>query len=95
MVLRLFRRRESDQIRRLVSATSLARLRVPSVSAIVRLAASSLLMVSRAYLIIVGLPFGPTAIAWMVTGVMIGLIAAVVPLEDLTETMVLSLFRSK
>jgi hypothetical protein len=52
-----------DQIKRLVSATCLARLTVPSVSEIVRLAASSLLMVSRADLTIIGWPLGPTAMA--------------------------------
>ena len=39
---------QDDQIRRLRSASSRARLRVPSVSAILRLTASSVLMVNRA-----------------------------------------------
>src|SRR5438445_7469267 len=76
-----FRRRESDQIKRLVSATCLARLTVPSVSAIIRLAASSLLMVSRADLTIIGWPLGPTARACMAVGLMVGLTVAVFALE--------------
>jgi hypothetical protein len=60
---------------------------VPSVSEIVRLAASSLLMVSRADLTIIGWPLGPTAMAWMAVGLTIGLTAAVFPFEVLTETM--------
>ncbi|MBE1706353.1 MULTISPECIES: hypothetical protein [Mesorhizobium] len=83
----------SDQIRRLVSATCLARLTVPSVSEIVRLAASSLLIVSRADLTIIGWPVGPTAMAWMAIG-LIGLTATVFPLEPLVETMVCSPFRA-
>ncbi|WP_287295670.1 hypothetical protein, partial [Mesorhizobium sp.] len=61
------------QIRRLVSATCLARRSVPSVSAILRLAASSLLIVSRADMTFVGL--------------MIGLIVTVEPSGVFTETM--------
>ncbi|MBZ9853377.1 hypothetical protein LB566_06175 [Mesorhizobium sp. CA13] len=76
----------------MVSAVCLARRTVPSVSAIVRLSASSLLMVSRADLTIIGLPVRPMATAYAVAGLMGGLIAVVLPLELLAETMVLSLF---
>lgn len=52
-----------DQIRRLRSANSRARLRVPSVSAILRLAASSVLMVNLADIVL-----GRLAAAKITTG---------------------------
>ncbi|WP_208867714.1 hypothetical protein [Mesorhizobium delmotii] len=72
------------QIRRLVSATCLARRSVPSVSAILRLAASSLRIVSRADMTFVG----PAAC------LIIGLIVTVEPSGVFTETMVFP-FRCK
>ncbi|MEI9408741.1 hypothetical protein [Mesorhizobium salmacidum] len=73
----------------MVSATCLARLTVPSVSEIVRLAASSLLMVSRADWTTIGFPAAP--MAYVALGLMMGLIATLFPFEVLNESMVLSL----
>ncbi|MER9368623.1 hypothetical protein NKI66_21860 [Mesorhizobium sp. M0518] len=61
-----------DQIRRLVSATCLARRTVPSVSAILRFAASSLLTVSRGDRTTIGFAITGFATGVIVTGVPIG-----------------------
>ncbi|WP_206618255.1 hypothetical protein, partial [Mesorhizobium sp. M7A.F.Ca.CA.001.07.2.1] len=61
-----------DQIRRLVSATCLARRTVPSVSAILRFAASSLLTVSRGDRTTIGFAITGFATGVIVTGVPVG-----------------------
>ncbi|MBZ9748838.1 hypothetical protein LB516_26755 [Mesorhizobium sp. CO1-1-7] len=73
----------------MVSATCLARLTVPSVSEIVRLAASSLLMVSRADWTAIGFPAAP--MGYVAIDLTIGLIAMLFPFEVLIESMALSL----
>ncbi|WP_181177934.1 hypothetical protein [Mesorhizobium sp. B2-3-15] len=88
MILRLTsRRKRSNQA--MVSATCLARLTVPSVSEIVRLAASSLLMVSRADWTAIGFPAAP--MGYVAIDLTIGLIAMLFPFEVLIESMALSL----
>ncbi|WP_157163628.1 hypothetical protein [Mesorhizobium australicum] len=77
----------------MVSATCLARLTVPSVSEIVRLAASSLLMVSRADWTAIGFPAAP--MGYVAIDLTIGLIAMLFPFEVLIESMALSPLKNK